>query len=92
MKEIKFACVYLLLLSIIFDHQARMAQWEYEGKLSRNMNDVLIRLWWDSDACDVNQWDVYHSSADTDIQWSKYHSISPIICDPLCENPVKKSF
>ncbi len=55
------------------------------------MNDMLIQ-WWDSDACDVNQWDVYHSSADTDIQWSKYHSISPIICDPLCENPVKKSF
>ncbi len=40
---------------------------------------MLIFLWWDSDACDVNQWDVYNSVADTDIKWSKYHSISSIL-------------
>ncbi len=45
-----------------------------------NLLQMLILIWWDSDACDANQWDVYNSAADTNIKWSKYHSISLIIC------------
>ncbi len=47
-----------------------------ELKLSKNMNllQMLIFLWWDPDACNVNQWYLYNSAADTDIKWSKYQS------------------
>ncbi len=74
-------CYYLL-------HQAFMAHivWYNENmkkkqhsliqrlKLSKIMNllHMLIFIWWNSDACDVNQGDVYNSTADTDIKWSKY--------------------
>ncbi len=50
------------------------------GAKKCNLLQMLIFLWWNSDACDVNQWDLYNSRADTDIKWSKYHSISPVIC------------
>ncbi len=40
---------------------------------------MLIFIWWNSDACNVNQWNLYNSTADTyDINISR-HSISPII-------------
>ncbi len=33
---------------------------------------------WNSDTCNINQWDVYNSRADTDIKWYKYQSSLPI--------------
>ncbi len=41
-------------------------------KLSKNMNmlQMLILIWWNPAACDVNEWDVYNSAADTDSKGS----------------------
>ncbi len=43
-----------------------------EGKC--NLVQMLIFIWWNSADCNVNQWDLYNSTADTDIKWSKYQS------------------
>ncbi len=48
-----------------------------------NLLQMLIFLWWNSDACDVNQWDLNNSRADTDIKWSKYQS-SLYISNNMC--------
>ncbi len=70
-----------LLMNIIFDASGfygsySLISWEYGGKTAQFYSDsnwakiwIWCRccfLWWYSDACDVNKWDLYNSRADTD--------------------------
>ncbi len=32
----------------------------------------MDKKWWNSDACNANQWDFYNGIADTYIKWCKY--------------------
>ncbi len=34
----------------------------------------MAKKWWNSDACNVNQWNLYNTTPDTDIKWSQYPS------------------
>ncbi len=45
-----------------------------------NLVQMLILIWWNYAASDVNLWDLYNITANTDIKWSNHHSISLIIC------------
>ncbi len=58
---------------------------------------ILIFIWWNSAACNVNQWDLYNSITDTDINWSKHDAPLKILMIRfetktwLMENQVKLS-
>ncbi len=45
------------------------------NQFGANADIYMHKKWWNSAACDVNQWDLYNSRADTDIKWSKYLSL-----------------
>ncbi len=65
---------------IVWYNKEKTAVTQTEHKYEFDADADIYTTWWNSDACNVNQWDLYNSGADSDITWSKYSSISAIIC------------